>query len=183
MTRILSTLLLLLGLIQPAFAREFNSTVLATGEDGYLTYEKIVQAEGLSKDVLYARMKAWVRDNIKTADNNIEFDDVGKELIVTTPTLSLKDLKMKHVTNQKVNFKLKLQFKDGRMRVTASSFQYFGIDINQNIHTEPLEDLSFKRIMPNPLKQIVPIFDETFSAFISSIEKAALQADSKDKDW
>lgn len=183
MTRILSTLLVLLGLIRPALATEFSSTLLKPGEDGRLSYEKVVEINGAGKDQLYARMKAWVKSNVKTEDNNIEFDDAGKELIVTTPTLALRDLKMKHVTNQKVNFKLKLQFKEGRMRIVTSSFQYFGIDINQNIHTEPLEDLSFKRIMPNPLKQIGPIFDETFSAFIAGIEKAAQQPETKDKDW
>ena len=183
MTRILSTVLILLAALRPAFATEFNSTVLKPGEDGHLAFEKIVVADGIGKDQLYTRMKSWVKEHVKTEDNNIEFDDAGKELIVTTPTLALKDLKMKHVTNQHVNFKLKLQFKEGRMRILASSFQYFGIDINRNIHTEPLEDVSFKRIMPNPLKQIGPIFDETFSAFVAAVEKAALQPEAKDSEW
>lgn len=183
MTRILSTLLILLAALRPAFATEFTSTVLKPGEDGRLAFEKVVEVNGAGKDQLYTRMKAWVKENVKTEDNNIEFDDAGKELIVTTPTLALKDLKMKHVTNQHVNFKLKLQFKEGRMRILASSFQYFGIDINRNIHTEPLEDVSFKRIMPNPLKQIGPIFDETFSAFVAAIEKAAVQSEARTSDW
>ena len=118
---------------------------------------------------------------MKTVDNNIQFDDAGNETIFTSPTLVIPDLKHTHAINQKITFKLKLLFKDGKYKITASSFAYFGKDVNGNWYlNEPLETLKIKGILPNPVKKIEPMFDEAFQGFIDALTKAIV---SKEKEW
>jgi len=162
-----------------AFA--FESGVVSKDASGKLVYEQVVEAPGVSKKDLYKKVRAWVMENIKSWDNHVQLDDPENETLITTPTMSLPDLKNNHATNQKINFKLKIAFKDGKYKITASSFTYFGESIQHQLFADvPLEDLKFKRILPDPVKKIQDQFDEAFTSFTESIKKAAVAAKS---DW
>ncbi len=155
-----------------AFADGFESKIVPKDAQGHLAYEKVVAVSNAKKEDLYAKVKAWVVENVKTVDNNILFDDKNFETIITTPTIALENLKNSHVVNQKVNFKLKIQFKDGKMKVTATSFIYYGEDVQYRVFNMPLEDLKITRIIPNPVKKIEDLFDESFQGFMTALEKS-----------
>lgn len=170
MKLLLTSLALFLSIF--SYAGEFTSAVLTKGDDGTFRFEKIINIEGQNKEALYKRLKEWVLANVKTADNNIIFDDTNFERIVTTPTLSIENVK-RYVINQKANFKLNLSFKDNKIKVTATSFSYFGTDCNRKVYSIPLETVYIKAIIPNPNKKIGENFDFAFSSMIQSLEKAA----------
>jgi hypothetical protein len=159
--------------ITNSFAGDFESTVVPKNEQGHMVYEKVVEVNNVSKEELYKRVKAWVMDNVKTIDNNIQYDDKGSETIITTPTIALENLKNNHVVNQKVNFKLKILFKDNKMKITASSFIYYGEDVQHRVFNTPLEDLKITRIIPSPVKKIQELFDDTFGGFVADLSKSA----------
>ena len=155
-----------------SFAAEFNSTVLKKSEDGIWQYEKVIVSDNQSKEVLYKTIKDWVLQNVRTVDNNIIFDDINFEAIVTTPTIQLADIKRLCV-NQTVNFKLVIKFKDNRIRVSATGFNYHGVD-GGRAYMVPIQELHIKNMFPNPEKKVFENFDLAFSSFITLLEKATM---------
>ena len=72
-------------------------------------YEGVVPVEGVTKEEMFKRAKAWVLSNFKTGDNNSQFDETNFE-IYNSPTIIVKK------GDNYVNFKIKLQFKDGKYK-------------------------------------------------------------------
>jgi hypothetical protein len=178
-----NTLLILSGFLFFAaitgFAQiKYPSSVLQQ-ENGRYTYEKVIEVPGKNKEQLYKLLKEWVVTNVKTADNNIIFDDSGFEKIITTPTLILSDIRA--VKNQMTSFKLTLNFKENKFRILANGFVYYGEALPHNIVNTALEDIRIKAVIPNPTQKAVDAFDKSFTDFVASIEAASKGA--KDKDW
>ncbi len=160
-------------------AGEFSSTVWTRTANGW-EFEKVVQAPDVAKADLYERAKLWVVTNVKSTDVNTLYDDKNQELIVTTPSLAIPNLKYNHFSDQALTFKLQLAFKDGKMKISASGLTYFGISNSRQVYNMPVETLEIKRFVPSPYKQISDHFDAAFSAFVSKLEEAAT---SSKKDW
>lgn len=161
-------------------AGEFSSTVFTRGANGW-EYEKIVAIPDVAKKDLYERAKVWVVSNVKSVDVNTLYDDKNQELIVTTPSLAIPNLKYRHFTDQALTYKLQLAFKDGKVKVNASGLTYFGISNSQKVYNMPVETLEMKGFVPSPYKQIQEHFDAAFLGFVKNLE-AALTSASK-KDW
>ncbi len=175
------TFLLCLFSLADAFAGEFHSSVLQKGTDGQWTYEKVINADGNNQEALYKKMKMWIVSHVKTADNNIMYDDKGFETIVTTPTIKLENIKNKHLHDQVANFKLTIYFKDNKMKVVANTFYYYGLDMTGNERKGPFEGLQIKRIIPAPYDELEEKFDASFTSFVEELERAA--KDTKKSDW
>lgn len=171
--------LVVMGL-QPVRAGEFSSAILTHTAGGW-AYEKVVTVAGVSKKDLYERAKVWVLGNVKSVDVNTAYDDKNQELIVTTPTLALPNLKWRQITDQAINFKLQIAFKDGKAKVSASGLNYFGISSTGTIYHTPMKSLELKGYSPDPYKQIGQGFDDAFLAFITALQ-GALNAPAK-SDW
>lgn len=132
----------------------------------------------MKKEELYNRIKQWVTTNLKTADNNIYFDDTEKKSIATSAAFLIADNGA--ALGQFVDFKINFGMKDGRMRIQASGFTYHGdggaggrIRFDKPFNTLPY----IKKIN----RKICEDFDKKFSAMIASIEKAAQT--SADAGW
>ena len=95
--------------------------------DGHYYYEKIVAIDSLKKEIIYDRLKTWVQANVKTADNNISFDDKNFSSIITTPTIALEDVNrgLYQLRRQEFNFKLVISIKDGKYKIAATGFNYY----------------------------------------------------------
>ena len=77
-------------------------------------YEKVFQADGKSKAELYKATKAWIVKNIKVQAIAHYFDDTGMSAISTNPVIV--------VNGSTVDFKLNIDFKDGRYKLSANAF-------------------------------------------------------------
>ncbi len=164
----------------PALAGSFSSSVFTQTGAGW-TYEKIVAVPDVPKKDLYERAKVWVLGTVKSVDVNTLYDDKTQELIVTTPTLAVPNLKWRHITDQAISFKLQLAFKDGKVKINASGLNYFGISSTGTLYHSPVESLELKGYVPDPYKQISQGFDDAFLAFVTSLQQA-LKAPAQ-SDW
>src|SRR4051812_43729736 len=96
-------------------SKHLELTSLTTEAGGAWVFEKVIEAPGITQAALHDRMKAWVLTNIKSVDKNSQTDDPKHEMIITNPTLAVPDWKDHYVNSQRLNFKLVLQFKDGKL--------------------------------------------------------------------
>ena len=176
MKYLIITLSILLLSIPEAFAVKFyriEPAVLQKNTTGNYVYEKIVPIEGKNKDELYNSVKRWIQANVKTVDNNISFDDKNMESIVTTPTLALANSKKNWIIDQSINFKLVIDFKDNKIRISASSFIYYGLNDNaypKKIFTGPIESFETGK---SYIEVITPNVDSALKAFFDGLEKSA----------
>jgi hypothetical protein len=182
MKKLLLSALSFFLLMPVLFAGALKSDVLSKDATGHWQYEKVIEVPNSTKEVLYKKMKDWVISNIKSVDVNSSYDDKNFEEIVTTPTLAIEDTKNKLVRNQSINFKFRILFKDNKMKIEATNFNYFGIDMNSTIHTDPLENVVFKRIIPDPAPRVQEKLDAVLNAFITAAETAA-KSEKKSNDW
>lgn len=156
---------------------KLEPTSLHLDESGKWTYEKVVEVPNTSKDVLYERMKKWVLTNVKSVDKNTLTDDPNHETLITNVTISLDKI---FFWNAEINFKLILEFKENKLRITASSFTYYGESFTagvQNVNA-PLEEYASDKVT---VKKIDKHIDERFPAFMTSVENGS-HATAK-KDW
>ena len=180
MKRLFVLLLTLTTITHAVQAGEFSSTVFTRAGNGW-EYEKIIAAPDVAKKDLYDRAKVWVVSNVKSVDVNTLYDDKNQEMIITTASLAIPNLKYSHLTDQALTFKLHLAFKDGKVKVTASGLTYFGISSSRKVYDMPVETLELKGFVPSPYKQIQEHFDAAFLGFVKNLEKALTSA--AKNDW
>lgn len=155
-----------------------SPSCLKKGEDGKYYYDTVLNVGTISKQALYKKMKDWTMTNIKTIDNNISFDDNTFETIITTPTINMENLPHNWRVSQSINFKLKISFKENRMRIQANSFSYFGKAPNDTgLRGGAIETTEYNKAF---IKSINEKFDSTFLMFISQLSKVA---QTNEKEW
>ena len=110
------TLLAVIPNAQAKDKEEIQKVLVKNDADKYV-FEGVVNVDGAAADMMYKRAKEWVIANLKTGDNNIQFDD-EKKSIVNSATIVIKQERsgMASFSSTLVNFKLNLQFKDGRYK-------------------------------------------------------------------
>ncbi len=158
---------------------EVGSQVLTqTGNDKYCynngvySYEKIMDIPTTDKKELYSRVKKWVIGTLKTSKEHIFFDDENNNSITVTTGLHLKD---NGFTNQSVEFKMIISFKDNKVRIEASEFRYYGFD-GFAPQQKPLNDL--RPFGKKFMQKIYDDFDENFVAMRKSMLATAKTASS-----
>jgi|GEM_PF-4289914 len=95
-----------------------ETKILVKGTDELYGYEHVFEAPGKSKDDIFASLKAWVIRNVVTQSNTNYFDEAEKKTISTAMALSTWQ-------GCTVSFKVNIDIKDSKYRLTASSFTLF----------------------------------------------------------
>ena len=103
---------------------------------GQLTKQKeiieTVEVDSLSKSELYQNAKQWILSRFMTSDNIVEFDDEKNETINVTGNILMDKLKFLQgamgyfvkTSGNKITFKLRFDFKEGKFRYTFSNMIY-----------------------------------------------------------
>lgn len=176
---ILSAFLSVSGIVIAQNTNELGATTLTlSGTPKTYNFEKIISVAGVQKKMLYERIKNWIKANLKTNKDNIYFDDESNNTINATIVVPIKDFSI-DVTRQQVEFKMTFSFKDDKLKCSAHSFLYYGLDGTGAVWQKSLEDL--KPLRKKVQKHIYQDFDTNFNALIASIEKAA--ANSSESEW
>jgi len=152
-------------------------TLTKTETSGF-TFEKIIDLPAVSKEQAYDRIKQWIITNLKTADNNIAFDDKEKNNISTATGLLLGKIPNAWLTNA-VEFKISFSFKDNKMKINASQFVFEGQVQDEQNTTCEFDQIKGPLYPKGIRKTIYKKFDEKFAALIASAEAAAAKKDDK----
>lgn len=100
--------------------------VLTLADNGRYQYESVVNIENVAKEEMYKRAKQWVIANLKTVDNNIQFDE-SEYTIVNNPIVTIKAAGglTWAITRGAANFKVNLQFRDGRYKILVDNVSIY----------------------------------------------------------
>ena len=92
---------------------------------GSVEYSRVVAApDSASSKVLYSRSKAWLFETYQDAESVIEVYDPDGVLIGGTGAVTLKVQYKRRAIYQDATYKLKIEHKDGRCRISASNVTF-----------------------------------------------------------
>lgn len=159
---------------------EYKVVVIKSESSGYV-YENVVNVEGVSKEEMFKRAKTWIIANLKTEDNNINFDEAGMS-ITNTATLVLKAASGFNwaITHGVVNFKLNIMFKEGRYK-----FIFDNIVVQAAYADGIVETLNYDQLQRNnkPAKHIRKEVNEKLLAVSSQLEAAIKSGGKANDNW
>jgi hypothetical protein len=169
MRKLLFAFLLCCSFIAPkAFSQESTVLKRSEGEKGTYSFEKVYEASGKSQEEIYNAVKAWVVKNLKTQSNTNYFDDAGKSTVSTVPNFVVP-------LNSTVDFKLSVEIKDGKYKVSAMSFVWTSFE---GVH-KALGDFSKYAYTKKKQQELFDELDAAFVNMLTSIESAI----SSKSDW
>jgi len=118
-----TTLSILLTIFSfPIFGCQTTSLRSADPHRSDLQY--VIEIEDLSSEQIYSGIKLWVAENFKSAKRVIDYEDEDKGIIICNGILSNIILKSGLVTlPQQAEFKMKIEAKDGKARLTFSDYK------------------------------------------------------------
>jgi hypothetical protein len=85
-----------------------------------LRFQKLVEAPGFTRDQLLDRARSWIAENLKWSTATIEHKDNGSATLVSTGVIKYpcQGLGCLAKTDWKVHFTMRVDAKDGRLRLT-----------------------------------------------------------------
>ncbi|MCK0199125.1 DUF4468 domain-containing protein [Ornithobacterium rhinotracheale] len=88
-----------------------------------LGFTKVVEVPGVSKENLYNRAKLWVSDNFKKVDYVVDVDDKEGGVLICKSNFPIqKDGFWGIDFDGRINFTLKLLFKDGKYKYELTNY-------------------------------------------------------------
>ncbi|MFA6152380.1 MAG: DUF4468 domain-containing protein [Chitinophagaceae bacterium] len=156
--------------------------VIKNGEN--FSFERVIQTPSQTKDVLYKKAKAWVLSTMKTADQNISYDEENFK-IVNSGAKSIDPKKNSAaflISEGYFNFKILFEFKDGKYRVKIDNFEIFtrantGFQVKDKTRT--YAELSDNKEGKYIREQI----DEKLTSLIRSLNGSLVSSEQKNSDW
>lgn len=178
---ILMPLMVTTSVVQAKDKEEEYKVVVAQGENGSYQYEQVVPVESVSKEEMFKRAKSWIIANMKTDDNNIQFDEAGMN-ITNTATLVMKPASGFNwaITHGLVNFKLHLMFKDGRYK-----FVFDNIAVQAAYADGIVETMGYDQVQRNnkPAKHIRKEVNEKLLGVATQLEQAIKTGGKAKDNW
>ncbi|MES2619801.1 MAG: DUF4468 domain-containing protein [Bacteroidota bacterium] len=154
---------------------------------GLIAYQGVVKDDSVAKEELYARAKSWILKTLKSSDNMVQLDDKDFNSITGSGTILLdkKSSGPYSYQNGKLNFKLTVQFKDGRLRYTFENFTYWG-EVFALMQSTPMKTVNSgleELTLPgNGKKSVMDNVDEKMKALVLSFTNAVSKANAAQKD-
>lgn len=159
---------------------EYKVVVVKNEASGSYAYEQVVNVEGVTKEEMFNRAKKWIIANFKTSDNNIQFDEANLT-IANTATVVMNAASGFNwaITSGLVNFKLNLQFKEGRYK-----FIFDNIAVQAVYSDGIVETVNYEQAQKNnkPAKHIRKETNEKLLAISTQLEQAIKTGGGKGKD-
>ena len=95
-------------------------------ENEKYTFEKVDSAGNLTKQQIYAKARTWMISNLKTSDSNVELSDTSFSTLISTGNMSTEVINIAFcaVTNGTLNFKMKVQIREGRYKVVIDNMSF-----------------------------------------------------------
>lgn len=178
---ILSLLAVIPGTESLAKEEKAAVEVVVKNASGSYSYENVVNVENVAKEEMFKRAKQWVLSNLKTGDNNIGVNE-GNQTINNTATVVLAAGRGFNwaITHAVVNFKIQLEFRDGRYK-----FVFDNIVVQAAYADGIVETMAYETITRNnkPARHLKKEVDEKLSALASGLEAAVKGGKTANDNW
>lgn len=156
-----------------------------------LDCDTIIECPGLSADKIYSRMKFFVADYFKSAQNVIQLDDKDEHRLLCKGNVrfEVKSLTW-HMLDGVINFTLDLQAKDGKYRIVMRDFTHENFDKKFGdswsmglVCTEVPEGFKKGKKQYNEMKKrAIPLIHGLIAMTIAKLS-ASINDKSKKSDW
>lgn len=172
MYKLLCTVFAVVTLLFTQKSHAQDSKILTKGADETYSFEKVYEVAGKTKVDIFNAIKGWVVKNVKSQSNTNYFDETDKGSISTTPAFVVH-------TGAAVDFKMNIDIKDGKYRLSATSFIFH----NPQGIPKNLGDYSGLFAPKGVRKKIMEDVDDHFGKIIASVEEAANNKAADKSDW
>ncbi len=93
------------------------------------SYQGVVKVDSATKQQLYFKAKAWILKTLKSTDNIVELDDKEFNSITASGTIIMNKIGgngpfSSSLDDAKLNFKVIVQFKEGKLKYAFENFTY-----------------------------------------------------------
>lgn len=89
-----------------------------------IAYSKVIKADSISSEGIFVSIKEWLSMEFKKGNNAIELEDKEAGLIVANTSSGYKKNGLSYVwTEGFINYKINIQIREGRFKVTITNFQ------------------------------------------------------------
>jgi hypothetical protein len=137
-------------------------------KNGPYSYQNVLDFPGLSKEILFEKTKGWAVKTLKTAPETIFFDE-NKNSISVNAGFLFPD--MSNTGKQIVEFKMILSFKENKIRIQLSDFEYHGY---QQQTYNPIQ-MQFHKLKPLGKKHMQRLYDQ-FDEQLTSMQQSLIKA-------
>jgi len=153
-------------------------------------YSRVVAApDSASSKVLYSRSKAWLFETYQDAESVIDIDDPEGLLIGGTGAVTLTVQYRRRVIYQDATYRLKVEHKDGRCRISASNITFLvrnnmavAAGVGDPVVRVPAENWFIDNPDGKGVKEIKAAAEEYFDGLFDGFERAHLNLP-KPEEW
>lgn len=89
-----------------------------------LAYSKVIQADGMSKDVIYGTLLEWIQSNYHGVSNDSQLSDKDAGYIMKDAAIPYVKKSFYKCYGGFIYYKMKFQVKDGRFKVDLFNFTH-----------------------------------------------------------
>ncbi len=153
--------------------------------------DTIIECSGITADKLYSRMKYFVADNFKSAQNVIQLDDKDEHRLLCKGNIRFEVKSMTWgMLDGVINFTLDLQAKDGKYRVTFRDFTHenfnrkYGDSWCMGLVCDDVPEgyKKGKKQYKEMIKRAIPLIIDTEAMLLAKLD-ACLKESPKNSDW
>jgi len=153
--------------------------------------DTIIECPGLTADQIYSRMKYFVADNFKSAQNVIQLDDKEEHHLLCKGNIRLEVRSLTwSMLDGVINFTLDLQAKDGKYRLIMRDFYHdnfnkkFGERWSMGyVYTEVPDGFKKGKKPYNEMKKrAMPLIIDTMAMTIAKLSHSISESP-KNSDW
>jgi hypothetical protein len=106
-------------------------------QSDYAGFDYVTNIDGMKKDAIYEGVELWIAENFKPAKHVIDLENKEQGIIVCNGVISNIILDMGSVKMPlEASFKMKVEVKDGKMRLSFSAYQ---VTMRQNTSLYKME--------------------------------------------
>ena len=167
------SLLMITPVVQAKDKEEEVKVVLVKEDnsDNYY-YEEVVPVESVTKEEMFKRAKDWVLSKLKTADNNIQFDEQNLS-IYNSSVILLEN------STDVMNFKISIYFKDGKYKFRIDNV-IVGTQVSTGLYTKPYGPNMFAKWYS---KKVMKKCNAALYSLTADLENAIKGTGTKKDDW
>ena len=122
--------LLLICVLSFGFLNGCVTAPAPADQSDYAGFDYVTDINGLKKDAIYEGVELWIAENFKSAKHVIDLENKEQGIIVCNGVISNIILDMGAIKMPlEASFKMKVEVKDGKMRLSFSAYQ---ITMRQN---------------------------------------------------
>ena len=161
-------------------------TIPTSRETGEYEYSAVIAVPAVTFDKLYTAGRIWLLTTLTSDDNLVQLSDPDKKVLVSSGYINLDP--RPDMANCSVNFKIVLEFKDGKCKYTVTNLwhKYYQAGMAEIrsplklIRTNNWDGVPVKPAIQDKIREEV---NTKITAMLGGLESALKKAGTKDTEW